>query len=67
MRKRGALGAPNMATSLNGLLQALDLPDRPLLKKRNDFSPPRYTIFYHLLYMARWSPTLFYFLKIKKL
>jgi hypothetical protein len=37
------------------------------LNKRNDSLPPKYTTFHHLVYVVRWSPTLFYFLKIKKL
>jgi hypothetical protein len=27
----------------------------------NDSLPPKYTAFHHLVYVARWSPTLIYF------
>jgi hypothetical protein len=30
------------------------------LKKNNDSMPSKYTIFYHLFYVARWSPTTFF-------
>jgi hypothetical protein len=33
----------------------------------SDSLPPKYTTFHHIVYVARWSPTLVYFKKIKKL
>jgi hypothetical protein len=38
------------------------------IDKRYDFSPPKYTTFHHLVYVARWSLTsfrVFFFKKIK--
>jgi hypothetical protein len=43
------------------------VPHLILFLKSNDSLPPKYTTFHHLVYVARWSPTLIYFLKLKKI
>jgi hypothetical protein len=51
-----------LITKIEGLKLSPTFKDKTGKKKKSyDSLPPKYTTFHHLVYVARWSPTLIYF------